>query len=313
MKIAVLFGSFNPLTNAHIAAMKTVLEHLNADKGLFVATNGQYLRRKTVKIDDPFYLSEEERKEIVSKACESEDKIEFWGYELGGINPRRYKTLCKIQRQYPDAEIYEIQGADKVGTISKFGDGEEYAAHIKFAVFERNGIDLPSLIDNDSLLSRHKDHFVLLSALDEKSLISSTEVRRRFYADEDYSDIVPEAVVEVLGRHKPSDFTVSYEERMKTIIRSGRFGINQACKEVYAENTALFNKWKNSIIAITKGEFDELKRKFGDNCSLEDGVFDITNEYKISNSVFTSLFSKSTYELRKRLFIYLKSTRYIVS
>lgn len=28
--------------------------------------------------------------------------------------------------------------------------------------------------------------------------------------------------------------------------------------------------------------FDELKRKFGDNCSLEDAVFDITNEYKIS-------------------------------
>ena len=28
--------------------------------------------------------------------------------------------------------------------------------------------------------------------------------------------------------------------------------------------------------------FDELKRKFGDNYSLEDAVFDITNEYKIS-------------------------------
>lgn len=28
--------------------------------------------------------------------------------------------------------------------------------------------------------------------------------------------------------------------------------------------------------------FDELKRKFGDNCSLEDAVFDITKEYKIS-------------------------------
>ena len=64
-KIVVLFGSFNPLTNAHVAALKKVVEYLNADKGLFVATNGQYLRRKTVKLGDPFYLSEEERKEII--------------------------------------------------------------------------------------------------------------------------------------------------------------------------------------------------------------------------------------------------------
>ena len=53
MKICVLFGSFNPLTKAHISALKTAVEAIGADKGLFVATNGQYLKRKTVKIDDP--------------------------------------------------------------------------------------------------------------------------------------------------------------------------------------------------------------------------------------------------------------------
>ena len=98
MKIAVLFGSFNPLTNAHISMLKTAVDSLNADKGLFVATNGQYLRRKTVKIGDPFYLSEDERRGIIEKVCESRDKLEFWGYEMGGINPKRYQTLCKIQK-----------------------------------------------------------------------------------------------------------------------------------------------------------------------------------------------------------------------
>ena len=141
MKIAILFGSFNPLTNAHVAAIKRAVEHLNADKGLFVATNGQYLRRKTVKLNDPFYLSEEERREIIEQVCKSEPKLEFWGYEMGGINPRRYKTLCKVQAQYPDAELYEIQGADKVRSIPKMASAEEYAANTKFAVFERNDID----------------------------------------------------------------------------------------------------------------------------------------------------------------------------
>ena len=55
MKIAILFCSFNPMTNAHLAAMQTAVDALQADQGLFVATNGKYLRRKTVKTGDPFY------------------------------------------------------------------------------------------------------------------------------------------------------------------------------------------------------------------------------------------------------------------
>ena len=105
MKICVLFGSFNPLTNAHVTALRAAVNAIGADKGLFVATNGQYLNRKTVKIDDPFYLSEDERKAIIEKVCEPESNLAFWGFELGGINPSRFKTLCKIQKQYPDAEI----------------------------------------------------------------------------------------------------------------------------------------------------------------------------------------------------------------
>ena len=49
MTVAVLFISANPLTNSHIAILRSAVEHLNADKGLFVATNGEYLKRKIVK------------------------------------------------------------------------------------------------------------------------------------------------------------------------------------------------------------------------------------------------------------------------
>ena len=44
MKIAVLFGSFNPMTTAHVSMLKSAVETLNADRGLFVATNGSPLR-----------------------------------------------------------------------------------------------------------------------------------------------------------------------------------------------------------------------------------------------------------------------------
>lgn len=255
MKIAVLFGSFNPLTNSHLSVMKTAVARLDADLGLFVATNGRYLKRKTIKIDDPFYLTEEERKETIEKVCENEDKLSFWGYELGGINPKRYKTLCAIRRKYPNAELFEIQGADKVRSISKFGDAEEYVANIRFAVFGRKGIDLNAVIEADDLLCQYKDSFIMLPCLEEGAEISSTEVRRRFYAGEDYSGLVPEATLKVMSRHKPSDFSISFAERIQTIMQTGRFGANNACKLVYAENTKMFNDWKNGKSQIDFGDY----------------------------------------------------------
>ena len=244
MKIAVMFGSFNPFSNAHLAAMKTAVETLQADKGLFVATNGQYLRRKTVKTGDPFYLTEEERREIIEKTCADQPKLSFWGFEMGGTNPARYKTLCKIQKQYPDAQLYEIQGADKVRSDSRAGSAEDYLANIRFAIFDRDDIDLEQTFAADSLLSRYQDSFILLPALPEAE-ISSTAVRKRFYAGEDCSGMVSAAAADVLARHDPSEFAISYEERMKAIMASGRYGINQAQKEVYIQNTDLFQRWKD--------------------------------------------------------------------
>ena len=244
MKIAVMFGSFNPMTNAHLAAMKTAVDALQADRGLFVATNGQYLRRKTVKTGDPFYLTEEERREIIEKTCADQPKLSFWGFEMGGTNPARYKTLCKIQKQYPDAQLYEIQGADKVRSDSRAGSAVDYLANIRFAIFDRDDIDLEQTFAADSLLSRYRDSFILLPALPEAK-ISSTAVRKRFYAGEDCSDMIPAAAADVLARHDPAEFSISYEERMKAIMASGRYGINQAQKEVYIQNTDLFQRWKD--------------------------------------------------------------------
>lgn len=273
MKIAVFFGSFNPLTNAHVAALKTTVEHLGADRGLFVATNGQYLRRKMVKLGDPFYLTEAERREVIEQVCASEEKLAFWGFEQGGINPKRYRTLCAIGRQYPDAEFYEVQGADKVHTIAKCADAEAYLSHIQFAVFARDDIDLHRLIDTTPRLSNHRDAFFLLPPLAESD-VSSTEVRRRFYAGEDYSALLPSASVTLLKRHQPDDFGISYEERMKTVMRSGRFGVNRACRLVYEENTALFREWQDGTSAMGWGS----SRDFLDNTTLFREAFTVDNE-----------------------------------
>ena len=274
MKIAVLFGSFNPLTNSHISVLKSAIENVGADFGLLVATNGQYLKKKTTKHNDAFYLTEEERREISEKVCASEPKLRFFDFELGGVNPKRYKTLIKIRKQYPDAELYEVQGADKIRSISKFGDSEEYVNNIHFAVFGRDGIDIEAMIDSDPLLSAHRDHFIVLPPLAEGAEISSTEVRRRFYAGEDYTDIIPEPAVEVLQRYKPSDFTISFADRVQILLKNGRFGVNAAQKLVYTENNKLFKAWRDGNAEINFGDY----HAFLDNAKLYKTAFDVSDQ-----------------------------------
>ena len=297
MKIAVLFGSFNPMTNAHLAAMKEAVAHLGADRGLFVATNGKYLKKKTVKHDDAFYLSEEERKEIIEKACEGEEKLAFWGFEMGGISPKRYKTLSKIQKEYPNAELYEIQGADKVRSIPRFGDGEEYVSHVRFAVFARGGIDLAALLDTDPLLCRYKDRFHLLPALSDSAEISSTEVRRRFYAGESYTDIVPQATATVMARYSPADFTLTFAERMAVMMKDGRFGPHNARKEVYALNTKLFNAWKAGNAEIELGDY----HAFLDGTKLYERSFDMSDKGTVYPDVQTGCLNIDCIELAEKL------------
>lgn len=255
MKIAVFFGSFNPMTNAHIAVMKTAVEQLGADQGLFVATNGQYLRRKTVKQGDPFYLTEEERKNIIEQVCADDEKLAFWGYELGGFSPNRFKTLCKIQKEYPDAQLYEIMGADKVHTLVKSSDAHDYLSRFCFAVFHRNDIDLRKMINDSALLTQYRASFVLLPPLDEGAQISSTEVRNRFYAGKAYDDLIPRAAAVVLSKHRPDEFTICFAERMEVMMRSGRFGMRAAGREVYKENAKVFAQWRNGTSGIPFADY----------------------------------------------------------
>ena len=294
MKICVLFGSFNPLTKAHISALKNAVEAISADKGLFVATNGQYLKRKTVKIDDPFYLSENERKAIIERVCYTESNLEFWGYELGGINPSRFKTLCKIQKQYPDAEIYEIQGADKVHTLLKSSHGEEYIGKFRFIVFERYGIDLDAMFLENPELYKCRDAFVVLPSIEA---ISSTEVRNRFYAGEDFSDLVPPAVVETMSKYKPSDFTISFEERIKVKIASGRFGRQNARKEIYKLNTDLFHEWQNGTADIDLGDH----KAFLDGAKLYRTAFDVSDIGMIYESTVTGCINADCMDVAEHL------------
>ena len=270
-KCLVYFGSFNPLTNAHVGLMKTAMDSLGCDMGLFVATNGKYLQSKMSKHGEAFALSEDERKDMIVDACKEYNNIGFWGFELGGYSPNRYKTMLKIKRENPELELIELLGADKIRSIAKSAKVDEYVGNTQFAVVGRDDIDVSSLIETSEVLSKYKDHFALLPSLVVDGDVSSTKVRKCFFDGTDYSSMVPSGVVKVLSRHTPEDFTISYEDEMRTIIGSSRFGINTAGKKVYNENREMFLDWKNGLTS------------FGDYQEYLDNTKHYSSEYSVSD------------------------------
>ena len=75
--------------------------------------------------------------------------------------------------------------------------------------------------------------------------VSSTELRRRFFAGEDYSDLMNKGPFRLMQTISPSDFKpVSDEDLIKAhLLYDGRFGGNAARLKVFKANAKIFNKW----------------------------------------------------------------------
>ena len=257
-KLIALTGSFNPVTVAHYKILSDAVKKFNADEGIYIATDDRYLTRKvTLKGKQPynFLLPESVRGEMLRSLADDNPKLSYWGVELGREYPSTYKTLVKLikdkQKQYPGEEIklYFLFGADKLKNFSHWDHAEVMAELCEYLVYARH-FDLEKVISGDTFLTAHRDRFHLLQVEDEDlEDVSSTELRRRFFAGEDYSDLMNKGPYAIMQRFSPSDFKpLTDEDIIKThMLYGGRFGANAARLQVFKTNAKLFNEWPDYL------------------------------------------------------------------
>ena len=252
-KMVVLTGSFNPITKAHRLILENAINKVNADLGLLVIVSDDYLNNKIVlkrKDKRPFIISEDIRKEMIESLNNEFPNIKYGGIELGGASPSTVKTLKKIQKQYKEYELYFSIGADKLKGFSHWNDIESLFSKLNLIVYPRDGFNIQEIIDNDALLTKIKDKIIVLDDIKDAKGISSTKLRERFFNNLDYKDLMDNGPYEVFSKLNPSDYKeITAEQIMKAnILYGGRFGGNAARKEVYKENTRLFNNWNTKLL-----------------------------------------------------------------
>lgn len=186
-KVVVLGGSFNPPTIAHEKLLSIAVDTLKANIGLFVPSSHNYVARKMRKQNkEKQTLPESVRVKMLEEMCSTNRKFKVDTCEIGDDGrDHTYDTLSKIQRQFPNEEVYFIIGYDTIKMLPKWHSKESLVANFKFVVFSRNGLDTQREIDRYPLLVKYRKNFISAVSPDDIKDISSTAIRENITKNKD--------------------------------------------------------------------------------------------------------------------------------
>ena len=194
-KIIVMGGSFNPPTIAHLKLMQSAIAQLSTGNlyenihGIFVPSSDAYVRHKMGKKPaeaDHTVLPEKMRLDMLKSFHEIDHNLFVDDRELGTENVKGHTvdTLCAIQQENPDAQVYFVFGGDKLEGLPRWGSYKPLVSQFKVILFGRDGLDAKQILKRIPELAQYSDSFVVLRQPEGLDGISSTAVREKIRKNE---------------------------------------------------------------------------------------------------------------------------------
>lgn len=162
MKIGIFGGTFDPPHIGHLTMADTAMRKFNLDRVYFVPANDPYMK-------EPKVTPAGDRLILVSAACGLDYYPSACEIIRGGPS-YTVDTLRYFQKQFPDAELYLIFGADSFLQITQWQEYEYIMDNAKIIVFTR-----PDVTGIDALADKFSLADIRIVPLDLD--ISSTKIR----------------------------------------------------------------------------------------------------------------------------------------
>lgn len=187
MKETIIYGgAFYPPTRAHQAILQACIDYAEprrADVWLLPSANRE---------DKSIAASRERRLHLCDALCQDVVRrtvnLAVSTLELDRNKPTEtYDTVCELATGNPDREFTWVFGSDSVETMKTWGHGEELYNDLSMLVVRRPGVSPVRLGARAVWLPVETDE------------MSSTELRRRIAAGEDYAPLVGAHVEAVLA------------------------------------------------------------------------------------------------------------------
>lgn len=187
MRVGVMGGTFDPIHHGHLVAASEAAHLLGLDEVVFVPTGQPY--RKDVTQVSPA----EHRYLMTVIATASNPRFQVSRVDVEREGPTyTLDTLRDLRAQRPDDQLFFITGADALAQILSWKGAEELFDLAHFV-----GVTRPGHVLSDDGLPQDRVTLLEVPAM----AISSTDCRERTAQGEPVWYLVPDGVVQYIGKH----------------------------------------------------------------------------------------------------------------
>jgi nicotinate-nucleotide adenylyltransferase len=167
MNIALLFGSFNPVHNGHLAMAHAALQSSKCDDVWFVVSPHNPLKDFTT------LATANDRANMVSLALMHEEHMKLCTIEFDMPKPSyTIHTIHKLKEEYPSFSFHILCGTDVVNQLAAWYKYEELIQSVKFLVCSR---ETHQEISSNEWMKKFPEQFEFIPF--EPLSISSTNIR----------------------------------------------------------------------------------------------------------------------------------------
>ncbi len=183
-------GTFDPIHHGHLVAASEVQSWFDLDEVVFVPTGRPWQKA------DREVSTAEHRYLMTVIATAANPRFEVSRVDIDRHGPTyTIDTLRELAAAMPDADLYFITGADAMAAILTWRDHEELFDLAHFVGCTRPGHEM----DEQTLEGLPADRITLVEI--PALAISSTDCRHRVRSGEPVWYLVPDGVVQYIGKH----------------------------------------------------------------------------------------------------------------
>lgn len=186
-------GTFDPVHIGHLSAAEEARIQFKLDKVIFMPAGVPAFKQQGVTAAEHRYL-------MCVLATTTNPFFEVSRLEIDrpGVT-YTIDTIRELKKLYPNSELFFITGADAVFEIVSWKDTDEYKKLVTFIATHRPGYDI------EAAFNEHKEFFseFQIEVIQVPALaVSSTDIRRRVKAQENYRYLSPDAVTAYIKKNK---------------------------------------------------------------------------------------------------------------
>lgn len=146
-KVALFFGSFNPIHIGHMIIASHVADNTDCDEVWFVVSPHNPLKKKNT------LLADHHRLEMVRRAIEQDDRFRASDVEFHLEQPSYTTiTLAYLKEKHPTVEFSLLMGGDNLASLPKWKNYETILENYRIICYTRPYTDTSEIEERANVL-----------------------------------------------------------------------------------------------------------------------------------------------------------------